>query len=116
MGKWLSITDRMIDVNAIVFEKCLDTVTRIVSNQGVPQLYGQEQNLAASDGVLLAASNLYCRVHDMLLEDGIDEEEFLAEYVAEREEEKRLALEERKSAAEAQTKVSVTGVEPRRMP
>ena len=92
MGKNLDRLDSLIDVNAIVFERCLDTVVGIAAKY---QNTMSESSPVAEEGVFMAA----CRLFDVV-RPAVPSEDYikamLEEYAVEKEEARRLALEKRK--------------------
>lgn len=103
MGKSLDAIDKMIDVNAIVFQRCLDTIVRLVGQNVQPQLYGPEQDPAAMIGTIDAARALFEAVKREM--PTVDPDALLEEYREEGELASRLAREQ-EGATQTQVRVS----------
>jgi hypothetical protein len=91
MGRLLDRVDRAVDANAILFQRCLESVSSLV--RVAPQFYGPEQDPSASDGVMHAAVAMFQAVRQSV--GDLPEEELVGEYTAELEQQTRLAREQR---------------------
>jgi hypothetical protein len=103
MGKRLAEIDKKIDAHMIVLERVMNAVQEIAARTTTPQFYGPE---AEPPGVLVAASVICESVFRQLDLDVLDDG-LVDEYHAEREEMKRLALEERVKAEKMATALNV---------
>ena len=97
MGANLDRLDSLIDLNAIVMERCLDTVVGLAAKYQNPM---SESSPVAEEGVFMAACRLFDAVGTKWIGVGVDIEAVLSEYAIEKAVVQRLALEKRKADME----------------
>lgn len=97
MASNLERVDLAIDANVVILGRCVGAVIQMMNQYIMPKMYGEEDDPATSDGVLIAATELFKKVTDQVK---VDNEQIIREYLDEKQKALRLAQEERGVAVE----------------